>query len=68
MKPSCSMQLHWHESWWIVSAVPIATIARRFYEALGGQLVLEEQSEEKGVLLDLVAYGWLDVSHLLPRK
>jgi GNAT superfamily N-acetyltransferase len=41
--------------------------ARLFYEALGGQLVLEEQNEEQGVVLDLVAYGWLDTSNLLPR-
>jgi len=41
--------------------------ARRFYEALGGQLVLEEQIEEDGVVLEQVAYGWLDVSELLPR-
>jgi ribosomal protein S18 acetylase RimI-like enzyme len=39
--------------------------ARRFYEALGGQLVLEEQIEERGAVLDLVAYGWRDVSELL---
>ncbi len=42
--------------------------ARRFYEALGGQLVLEEQIEERGAVLDQVAYGWGDVSELLhPR-
>ncbi len=41
--------------------------ARCFYEALGGQLVpeLEEQIEERGAVLDLVAYGWRDVSELL---
>ena len=42
--------------------------ARHFYEALGGQLVLEEQIEERGAVLDQVAYGWRDVSELLhPR-
>ena len=42
--------------------------ARRFYEVLGGQLVLEEQQvEEDGTVLDLVAYGWTDASILLPR-
>ncbi len=40
--------------------------ARRFYEALGGQLVLEEQIEENGAVLEQVAYGWKDVSDLLP--
>lgn len=44
--------------------------ARRFYEALGGQLVpdVEEQIEERGALLDLVAYGWRDVSELLRSR
>ncbi len=42
--------------------------AHRFYEALGGQLVLEEQIDEAGVVLDQVAYGWREVSELLhPR-
>ena len=42
--------------------------ARRFYEALGGQLVLEEQIEDRGAVLDQVGYGWRDVSALLhPR-
>ena len=42
--------------------------ARRFYEALGGQLVLEEQFEERGAVLAGVGYGWRDVSELLhPR-
>ena len=40
--------------------------ARRFYEALGGELVLEEQIEENGAVLEQVAYGWMDVSDLLP--
>jgi FR47-like protein len=39
--------------------------ARRFYEALGGQLVLEEQFEERGAVLVRVGYGWRDVSELL---
>jgi ribosomal protein S18 acetylase RimI-like enzyme len=42
--------------------------ARRFYEALGGQLVLEEQIEDRGAVLDQVAYGWRDVSVLLNSK
>lgn len=42
--------------------------ARRFYEALGGQLVLEEQIEDRGALLDQVGYGWRDVSVLLYSK
>jgi len=39
--------------------------ARSFYEALKGQLVLEEQFEERGALLVRVGYGWRDVSELL---
>ena len=39
--------------------------ARRFYEALGGQLVLEEQIEEDGVVLEQVGYGWIDAGKLL---
>jgi ribosomal protein S18 acetylase RimI-like enzyme len=39
--------------------------ARKLYEALGGQLVLEEQIEEDGALLDQVGYGWTDVNILL---
>ena len=42
--------------------------ARRFYEALGGQLVLEEQIEDQGAVLDQVAYGWRDVSVLLHSR
>ena len=42
--------------------------ARRFYEALGGQLVLEEQIEDRGAVLDQVAYGWSDVSELLHSR
>jgi ribosomal protein S18 acetylase RimI-like enzyme len=39
--------------------------ARRFYEALGGRLVLEEQIEEDGAVLDQAAYGWSDAGSLL---
>ena len=42
--------------------------ARRFYEALGGQLVLEEQIEDRSAMLDGVAYGWRDVSVLLHSR
>ena len=39
--------------------------ARHFYEALGGQLVLEEQFEDRGAVLVRVGYGWREVSKLL---
>jgi ribosomal protein S18 acetylase RimI-like enzyme len=42
--------------------------ARGFYEALGGQLVLEEPIEDRGAVLDGVAYGWRDVSVLLHSR
>jgi GNAT superfamily N-acetyltransferase len=41
--------------------------ARRFYEALGGQLVFEEQIEEDGAVLEQVAYGWATGTTLLRR-
>jgi ribosomal protein S18 acetylase RimI-like enzyme len=44
--------------------------ARRFYEALGGQLVpdVEEEFEDRGAVLVRVAYGWREVGELLhPR-
>jgi GNAT superfamily N-acetyltransferase len=50
----------------LIRVLKVNSLARRFYEVLGGQLVLEEQKEEEGVVFDLVAYGWLDLSHLLP--
>ncbi len=44
--------------------------ARRFYEALGGQLVpeVEEEFEERGAVLVRVGYGWRDVSELLHSR
>jgi hypothetical protein len=42
--------------------------ARRFYEALGGQLVLEEQFEDRGAVLVRVGYGWRDASELLGSR
>ena len=60
-------------TWLIQSGMPSFLIrvlkanlpARGFYEALGGQLVLEEQIEEDGAVLDQVAYGWTDASSVL---
>ena len=39
--------------------------ARRFYEAMGGQLVKTSQFELSGATIDEVAYGWLDIRTLL---
>ena len=40
----------------------------RFYEALGGQRLRVEQADFDGVLVDEVAYGWLDISVILQEK
>jgi ribosomal protein S18 acetylase RimI-like enzyme len=52
----------------LIRVLQANTRARRFYEALGGQLVLEEQIEDEGAVLDQVAYGWSDASELLPPR
>jgi ribosomal protein S18 acetylase RimI-like enzyme len=39
--------------------------ACRFYEALGGNLVRTAQFEIGGLMLDEVAYGWMDIRKLL---
>ena len=41
--------------------------ARRFYEALGGQYVREQEIRIGGVSLVEVAYGWRDISVLVPQ-
>ena len=46
---------------WVFAVNP----ARKFYEALGGQLVRESQFEIEGVTVNEVAYGWLDIHTLL---
>jgi hypothetical protein len=42
--------------------------ARRFYEALGGQLIKSSQFELGGTTIDEVAYGWLDIRTLLKEQ
>ena len=42
--------------------------ARRFYEALGAQLVSEREIDEEGVLLPGVVYGWTDITVLITMK
>ena len=51
----------------LIRVLKANTPARRFYEALGGQLVpeVEEQIEDGGAVLEQVAYGWREVSELL---
>lgn len=38
--------------------------ARRFYEAIGGQIVGEREIDEEGFLLPEVVYGWKDITVL----
>src|SRR5207237_5515109 len=49
---------------WVFSVNP----ARRFYEALGGQLVKTNQFEINGVFIDEVAYAWPDIRLLLKEQ
>ncbi len=42
--------------------------ARAFYEALGGQVVIEREIEDAGHLLPEVVYGWLDLTQLTGAK
>jgi len=42
--------------------------ACRFYEALGGQRSKVEQADFDGILVDEVAYGWLDIGVILQDK
>ena len=51
----------------LIRVLKANTSARGFYEVLGGQLVLEEQIEEDGAVLDQVAYGWTDASSVQGR-
>jgi GNAT superfamily N-acetyltransferase len=43
---------------WVLALNP----SRRFYEALGGQLITEQQIERGGQLFTEVAYGWIDLT------
>ena len=43
---------------WVLALNP----SRRFYEALGGQLITEQQIERGGQSLTEVAYGWSDLA------
>ncbi len=49
---------------WVFAANP----ARRFYEALGGQCLQEEQADFGGVFVTEVAYGWSDIGVILQEK
>lgn len=51
----------------LIRVVEPNTSARRFYEAMGGQLVpdLREQIDEGGTVLEQIAYGWNDARRFL---
>ena len=42
--------------------------SRRFYEALGGQLVKNNQFELSGAIIEEVAHGWLHIRALLEEQ
>ena len=46
---------------WVLTANP----ACKFYQAMGGEKVYEQQIEIGGVKLDEVAYGWKDTSIII---
>lgn len=48
---------------WVLAANP----ARGFYEALGGQHVHTQAIDIGGLLYEEVAYGWTDLSGLMPK-
>jgi ribosomal protein S18 acetylase RimI-like enzyme len=61
-----------HLAQWDVTALHIGVLkanapARRFYEALGGQIVGEREVEDAGFQLPEVIYGWSDVGMLLSK-
>jgi ribosomal protein S18 acetylase RimI-like enzyme len=53
----------------LIRVVTPNAAARRFYEALGGQLVpdVHEQVDEDGTVLEQIAYGWADIGSLAGR-
>ena len=55
----------YHMNGLLIRVLSANQAARKFYEALGGELVLHEEIEEEGVVLDQVGYGWADVNSLI---
>ncbi len=49
---------------WVLTQNP----SRKFYEALGGQLVREREIVIGGATLPEVAYGWPDIRSLAPKE
>jgi len=42
--------------------------ARRFYESLGGGVVIERLFDEEGIMLPEVVYGWPDIGVLVAME
>ncbi|HSU04608.1 MAG TPA: hypothetical protein VLI93_03475 [Acetobacteraceae bacterium] len=42
--------------------------ARRFYAALGGQIVARRNAKRASWFIAEVAYGWTDLARLLPGR
>ena len=42
--------------------------ARRFYESLGGRVVIERLFDEEGIMLPEVVYGWPDIGVLVAME
>lgn len=49
----------------LIGCLASNTLARIFYERLGGQVVADRPFDEDGVLLPEVVYGWPDLSRLV---
>jgi ribosomal protein S18 acetylase RimI-like enzyme len=56
---------NYHMSGLLIRVLSANQAARKFYEALGGELVFHEEIEEEGVVLDQVGYGWAGVNSLI---
>lgn len=60
-------QLHSHGFQSMAVWVASENAACRFYEALGGRELCTSQEEIGGAMVTVVAYGWSDLTELLPR-
>jgi GNAT superfamily N-acetyltransferase len=49
----------------LIPTLPANAPARRFYEALGGQVVGEREGEDYGFMIPEVVYGWTDIQMLV---
>lgn len=52
----------------LIGCLAVNTPARRFYEVLGGRVVAERQTDEGGILLPEVVYGWEELQVLIHKE